>query len=126
MPDREIARLLNRCGVKTGYGNSWSEPRVRGFRQHHKIDIFKPGELAERGQVTLEEAAKTIGVATMTVFRMIKLGNLAANQVCKGAPWVIMEADVAAICATRQTKAPQTSDPAQQSLLFNDVDIGVL
>ena len=86
MPDREIARLLNRCGVKTGYGNSWSEPRVQGFRQHHKIDVFKPGELAERGQVTLEEAAKTIGVATMTVFRMIKLGNLAAHQVCKGAP----------------------------------------
>jgi hypothetical protein len=29
IPDRQIARLLNRCGVVTGHGNGWSEPRVR-------------------------------------------------------------------------------------------------
>ena len=37
MPDRQIARLLNRIGVATGYGNAWTQERVRGFRNHHEI-----------------------------------------------------------------------------------------
>ena len=32
MPDRQIARLLNRAGKPTGRGNGWTEPRVRSFR----------------------------------------------------------------------------------------------
>lgn len=31
-PDRQIARLLNRIGVETGYGNAWTLESVRGFR----------------------------------------------------------------------------------------------
>ena len=34
MPDRQIARLLNRSGVETGHGNAWTLERVRGFRKH--------------------------------------------------------------------------------------------
>jgi hypothetical protein len=37
MPDRQIARLLNRIGVETGRGNAWTQERVRGFRNHHEI-----------------------------------------------------------------------------------------
>jgi hypothetical protein len=33
MPDRQIARLLNRVGVATGYGNAWTQERVCGFRK---------------------------------------------------------------------------------------------
>ena len=36
MPDRQIARLLNRTGVETGHGNAWTQERVRGFRNHHR------------------------------------------------------------------------------------------
>ena len=32
MPDRQIARLLNRVGKPTGQGNGWTEARVRSFR----------------------------------------------------------------------------------------------
>jgi hypothetical protein len=39
MPDRQIARLLNRIGVETGHGNAWTQERVRGFRNHHDIAI---------------------------------------------------------------------------------------
>ena len=35
MPDRQIARLLNRTGVETGHGNAWTQERVRGFRHRH-------------------------------------------------------------------------------------------
>jgi DNA invertase Pin-like site-specific DNA recombinase len=44
MPDRQIARLLNRVGVATGYGNAWSQERVRGFRNHHEIACYRDGE----------------------------------------------------------------------------------
>jgi uncharacterized protein (DUF1501 family) len=30
MPDAQIARLLNRCGKPTGYGNGWTEPCLSG------------------------------------------------------------------------------------------------
>jgi hypothetical protein len=35
---------------------------VRGFRNHHDIAVFRDGEWAERGEITLEAAAKLIGV----------------------------------------------------------------
>ena len=31
MPDKQIARLLNRAGKPTGRGNGWTETRVRSF-----------------------------------------------------------------------------------------------
>ena len=73
----------------------WSEPRVRSFRNHHEIEVFREGELAERGEITLLEAAQRLVVAPMTVHRMVTLGRLQAKQVCRGAPWVLKAADVA-------------------------------
>src|SRR6266568_7840868 len=70
MPDRQIARLLNRAGVETGHGNAWTQERVCGFRNHHDIAVFRDGEWAERGEITLEAAAKLIGVCNMTALRM--------------------------------------------------------
>ena len=72
MPDRQIARLLNRSGKSTGYGNGWTEQRVRGFRNHHDIAVYRDGEWAERGEITLDAAAQIIGVAKMTALRMIR------------------------------------------------------
>jgi DNA invertase Pin-like site-specific DNA recombinase len=97
MPDRQIARLLNRSGKSTGYGNGWTEQRVRGFRNHHDIAVYRDGEWAERGEITLDVAAQTIGVAKMTALRMIRRGDLKGRQVCKGAPWVIKADDMAAL-----------------------------
>lgn len=118
MPDRQIARLLNRSGKSTGYGNGWTEQRVRGFRNHHDIAVYRDGEWAERGEITLDAAAQTIGVAKMTALRMVRRGDLQGRQACKGAPWVIKADDVAAF-GTRSTSAhPVTPNPAQQILEF--------
>jgi DNA invertase Pin-like site-specific DNA recombinase len=76
MPDRQIARLLNRTGVETGHGNAWTLERVRGFRNHHVIAGYRDGEWAERGEITLEAAAKMIGVCNMTALRMLRRGDL--------------------------------------------------
>jgi hypothetical protein len=36
--------------VVTGHGNGWSEPRVRSFRNHHEIEVFRDGELVETAE----------------------------------------------------------------------------
>ena len=74
-PDRQIARLLNRSGVETGHSNAWTQERVRGFRKHYDIAVFRGGEWAERGEITLEAAAKLVGVCNMTALRMLRRGT---------------------------------------------------
>jgi len=118
MPDRQIARLLNRSGKSTGYGNGWTEQRVRGFRNHHDIAVYRDGEWADRGEITLDAAAQTIGVAKMTALRMIRRGDLKGRQACKGAPWVIKAEDVAAFGPRSPSTGPVTPNPAQQILEF--------
>jgi hypothetical protein len=118
MPDRQIARLLNRSGKPTGYGNGWTEQRVRGFRKHHDIAVYRDGEWAERGEITLDAAAQIIGVTKMTALRMIRRGDVKGRQACKGAPWVIKAADVAAFGARKRSTGPVTSNPTQQTFEF--------
>ena len=62
---------------------------MRSFRRRHGVPVYRPGEIVERGELTLKEAAARLGVSTMTVLRLIGHGTIAARQVCKGAPWAI-------------------------------------
>jgi hypothetical protein len=57
-----IRKVRNRIGIATGHGNAWTQERVRGFRNHHEIAGHRDGEWAERGEITLEAAAKIVGV----------------------------------------------------------------
>jgi hypothetical protein len=118
MPDPQIARLLNRIGVETGHGNAWTQERVRGFRNHHEIAGYRDGEWAERGEVTLETAAKIVGVCNMTALRMLRRGDIKGRQVCPGAPWVIRAADLAGFATGKRTKAPLTPNAAQPAFDF--------
>jgi hypothetical protein len=118
MPDRQIARLLNRTGVETGHGNAWTLERVRGFRNHHDIAVFRDGEWAERGEITLEAVAKLIGVCNMTALRMLHRGEIKGRQACAGAPWVIKAEDLAGFVSGRRQKPPLTPDVTQQVFDF--------
>jgi excisionase family DNA binding protein len=118
MPDRQIAQLLNRSGKPTGRGNGWTEQRVRSFRNHNDIAVYRESEGAERGEITLEEAAHIIGVTKMTALRMIRRGTLKGRQVCKGAPWVIRAEDVAPFKALKRSSGSVTPNPAQQAFDF--------
>jgi len=115
MPDKQIARLLNRAGKPTGRGNGWTEVRVRSFRHHHQIAVYRPGEWAERGEITLEAAARLIGVTPMTALRMIRRGDLKGRQLCRGAPWVIRTEDVAVFGSEKRASRSLTANPAQRS-----------
>ena len=116
MPDSRIAGLLNRAGKRTGRDNTWTETRVRAFRNDHEIEVYREGERAERGEVTLLEAAAALGTCRMTVQRMITGGVLQARQACKGAPWVIKVQDLAALKVGR--RRPRTSNSDQKTLEF--------
>lgn len=118
-PDAGIAAILNRCGKRTGKGNSWTESRVRSHRSAHGIAAYRDGEVAERGELTLEQTAQRLNVSKMTVLRLIGSGAIEASQVCKGAPWAIPETALAGIdprAALR--RRPRPENPDQQSLVF--------
>ena len=118
MPDRQIARLLNRAGKPTGRGNGWTQARVCSFRSHHGIAVHRENEWAERGEITLEAAAQIMDVSVMTALRMVRHGIIKGRQVCRGAPWVIKAEDVAAYRAAHALQCPLTDNPAQQSFDF--------
>src|SRR5262249_57820694 len=94
-PDAAIAAILNRCGKRTGKGNTWTESRVRSHRSAHGIAVYRDGEMAERGELTLEETARHLKVSKMTVLRLIGSCVIQARQVCKGAPWAIPGTELA-------------------------------
>ena len=118
-PDGAIAALLNRVGRRTGKGNTWTEARVRSFRSTHAIPVFRPGEMVERGELTLEETADRLKVSKMKVLRLIGGGVIAATQVCKGAPWAIPEAQLSGVApGALSFRRPVTTDTAQQAFEF--------
>src|SRR6516225_6957189 len=82
MPDQQIARLLNRAGKPTGRGNGWTKTRVCSFRSHHGIAVYRKGEWAERGEITLEAAAQIMDVSIMTALRMVRRGIIRGRQLC--------------------------------------------
>jgi hypothetical protein len=118
MPDRQIARLLNRIGIATGHGNAWTQERVRGFRNHHEIAGHRDGEWAERGEITPEAAAKIVGVCNMTALRMLRRGDIKGRQVCPGAPWVIKTADLTGFTGRKRSDPPLTPNPDQRAFDF--------
>ncbi|ESZ19967.1 helix-turn-helix domain-containing protein [Mesorhizobium sp. L2C084A000] len=84
--DKAFAGLLNRAGKRTGQSNGWSQSSLRGLRNTHGIAVYKDGELAARGEVTLTEAARMLNLSSATVLRRIRAGIIPAEQYCKGAP----------------------------------------
>jgi hypothetical protein len=85
--DELIAATLNRLGLKTGVGNTWTKDRVCSLRHHHQLPAFDPNH-PQRG-VTLKEAAERLKVSPVSVRRMVNEKILPAGQVVPYAPWEI-------------------------------------
>lgn len=119
LSDGSIAAMLNRLGRKTGRGNNWTETRVRSHRSTHGVAVHQPGEMAERGELTLTEAAERLGTSTMTVLRLIADGTGAAAQVCKGAPWAIPEGQLEGLDGSvLRSSGPRTASANQEELSY--------
>jgi DNA invertase Pin-like site-specific DNA recombinase len=122
MPDKAIAGLLNRTGKRTGRLNGWTQSRMRSFRNTHGIAVYADGEWAERGEVTLTEAARMLNLNPLTVLRQIHAGIIPAEQYCKGAPWVIKRRSIEDPDLVERVKmcrkGPSSSNPDQKTLVF--------
>ena len=99
-------------------GKACTEENVHGFRKHRDIAPYRDGEWAERAEITLEAAAKIIGVCNMTALRMLRRGDIKGRQVCPGAPWVIKAADLASFCANSKASRPLTPNGTQRTFDF--------
>jgi len=121
MPDASIAAVLNRSGKSTGRGNSWTRARVCTLRHQKGIAPYQEGERVERGEVTLNEAAKILAVSPSTIRRMINSGLLSAQQLCKGAPWIVRQVDleredIRREAGDRRSRRPASHNPLQKTL----------
>jgi excisionase family DNA binding protein len=123
MPDETIAAVLNRSGKVTGYGNTFTRTRVASIRRQKDIAMYRPGERAERGELTLDEAAAELNVSASTVRRLINDGVLPAAQSCKGAPWVICKADLEHDDVQRHADARRMRRPPPDDLQQNLLDL---
>jgi excisionase family DNA binding protein len=123
MSDKQIAAQLNRLGVETAKGHTWTRIRVGNFRTVHEIPNYSPGEREARGELTLEEAATRLGVSYSTVQRMIQRRQFPAQQVCPGGPWTVRADEVEAFRTQKGMSLPPKSRPSsphrdQQTLEF--------
>jgi excisionase family DNA binding protein len=98
---------------------------VRGFRNTHGITVYREGEWAERGEVTLPEAARMLNLSPLTVLRQIRAGVIPATQYCAGAPWVIKRRDIedpqCSSALGRAAKARHHQIQIKRPLSFNNV-----
>jgi excisionase family DNA binding protein len=92
--DEHIAASLNRMGMPTGQGKSWTAHRVASVRRVRGIHAYRSAE-KDGKWLTMTEAAMALGVTNHTLRRLIKTQVLPAEQVVAGAPYQIRADDLA-------------------------------
>lgn len=92
--DEHIAATLNRMGLTTGQGNTWTAERVGAARRLHGIRAYRSAEKGG-GWLTLREAAKALAVSSHLIRQLIAANILPAVQVMRGAPYQIRADDLA-------------------------------
>jgi len=91
--DEDIAATLNRMGLPTGQGRTWTAHRVSSLRRVRGIHAYKSAE-KDGEWLTMSEAATKLGVSNHQIRRLIKEGILRAQQVVFDAPYQIKAADL--------------------------------
>ena len=118
--DEDIAASLNRMGMPTGQGKTWTAHRVSSLRRVHGIRAYRSAEKNSEW-LTMSEAAALLGVTHHRIRRLIKDGILAAEQVVPGAPYQIRTTDLRderVTTAIGRTARPCRADPENQLPMF--------
>ncbi|MDE4618005.1 recombinase family protein [Sinorhizobium meliloti] len=92
-PDEHIAASLNRMGMPTGQGKTWTAHRVASVRRVRAIHAYKSAD-KEGEWLTMTEAAAALGVTNHRIRHLIKTNVLSAEQVVPGAPYQIRASDL--------------------------------
>ncbi|MCK0508604.1 recombinase family protein [Aromatoleum anaerobium] len=124
--DQDIAASLNRMGIRTGQGKTWTAHRVSSLRRVRGINAYRSAQ--KNGEwLTMSEAAKLLGVTNHVIRRLIKDRILPAEQVMPDAPWQIRASDLhtEAVGAALTCKhRPCRNDVAGQLPMFIEVSEG--
>ena len=120
--DEDIAASLNRMGMPTGQGKTWTAHRVSSVRRVNGIHAYRSAE--KNGEwLTMSEAAAKLGVTNHVIRRLIRDRVLVAGQVVPGAPYQIRACDLLDERLTgtiRRKGRPCRTDHANQLPMFPD------
>ncbi|MBD9444179.1 recombinase family protein [Rhizobium sp. RHZ01] len=120
--DEHIAATLNRMGLPTAQGKTWTAKRVGSIRRVRGIHAYKSAE-KDGEWLTLTEAAKANNVTAHRIRSLIAAGILPAQQVVPGAPYQIKASDLRGpdvATAMRRKGRPCQSPPESQIPMFTD------
>ncbi len=91
--DQDIAASLNRMGLPTGQGKTWTAHRVGSIRRVNGIHGYLSAE--KDGQwLTMRDAAAKLGVSHHQIRKLINAGILTSNQIVPEAPHQIRASDL--------------------------------
>lgn len=108
--DEHIAASLNRMGLPTGQGKTWTAHRVSSVRRVRRIHAYRSA--GKDGEwLVVSEAAAAPGVTNHVIRRLIKSGMLPAEQVVRGAPYQIRADDL--ITATVKSAVARKGGPCR-------------
>jgi len=120
--DEAIAATLNRMGLPTAQGKTWTAHRVGSLRRVRGIHAFKSAE--KNGEwLTMREAAAKLGVSHHQIRRLIKESALDAEQVVPGAPYQIRASDLSderVTLALARKGSPCRVIPENQTSMFSN------
>jgi len=92
--DGAIASALNRAGIRTPQGETWTGQRVQGYRQRIGIPAYSKALKSASGWLTQAETATRLEISPMSVHRLVNSGILPADHPQPGLPMVIQESDL--------------------------------
>lgn len=120
--DEHIAATLNRMGLPTAQGKTWTAKRVSSIRRVRGIHAYRSAQ-KDGEWLTLTEAAKACNVTAHRIRSVIAAGVLPAEQVVPGAPYQIKASDLrddrVAIAMGRKGR-PCQLPPENQIPMFTD------
>jgi hypothetical protein len=120
--DQDIAASLNRMGMPTGQGKTWTAHRVGSVRRVRGIHGYRSAE-KDGEWLTMRDAAAKLGVSHHQVRKLIKAGILASEQILPDAPHQIRAADLVnerVITALKRKGRPCRSESKNQISMFSD------
>jgi hypothetical protein len=120
--DQDIAASLNRMGMPTGQGKTWTAHRVGSLRRVHSIHGYRSAD--KNGEwLTMRDAAAKLGVSHHQIRKLINAGVLVREQIMPDAPHQIRAADLASeqvVTALKRKGRPCRADSEKQISMFSD------
>lgn len=127
LADASLAATLNRAGLTTPSGKSWTARRAATFRRQHKIASYSASQREREGWLTQAECATRLEISPMSISRLVRCGILPAEQPSRGLPTVIRASnlDLPAVQSAIHTlksrnNRPLPADPNQLSLFTSE------